>query len=164
MSAEFLDRARNDLGGRAHGARAGGELVSWLVELGFEALDELGGALLEARSDSNAGGFYEMRVHFVLAIVFTMKCKHRDPQHGALAGQMVAGRTYHCAATPEGVGERLHVRGMQLNSLRHLARSSEEHHTVAATGKLFERNRPIAVAEVRQQEVFASLRRPHLGA
>jgi hypothetical protein len=78
MPAELFDRARDDLGSRGHGSSTRSELVARLVELGFEALDELGGALLEVRGNSDAGSFDEMGVHRVLGIVSTMKRKHGD--------------------------------------------------------------------------------------
>ena len=59
MRAELFDCVRDDLGSRAHGSSTRSELVARLVELGFEALDELGGALLEVRGNSDAGSFDE---------------------------------------------------------------------------------------------------------
>jgi hypothetical protein len=160
MSAELFDCMRDDLRGGAHGSGAGDELVSGLVELGLEALDERWGALLEIRGDSNAGGLDEVCVHFMLAIVSAMKCKHRDAQHRAFAGEMVACRSDHGPAAAERLGERLHVGGMDLDSPGNFARLTEQHDTVAPACEPLERGQSVAIAELRQEKVLA--RRWHL--
>ena len=86
MRAELFDCVRDDLGSRAHGSSTRCELLARSVELGFEALEDLGGAVLEIRRNSDAGGFDEMGVHFVLGIASTMKREHGDAQHCAFRG------------------------------------------------------------------------------
>jgi hypothetical protein len=149
MSAELVDCARDDLRSGAHGSGAGDELVSGLVELGFEALDERWGTLLEIRGDSNAGGLDEVCVHFMLAIVSAMKCKHRDAQHRAFAGEMVARRSDDGPAPAKRLGERLDVGGICLDSLGNFPWLAEQHHMMAAPRELLERGDPVSIAEIR---------------
>lgn len=153
--AELVDGSGHDLGRRRHGLGAGGELFARLVELGFEASDYGWIAVFDGGGDPNAGGFDEPPVQLVLGVVFTMQREHGDAEHGALCGQMIAGRTDGGPASAQGFGEGADVGRHQVNSGGHAARLTKQPHAVTSTRKELERVGSVAIPKISQNEVLS---------